>query len=327
MSKEREFDLQLFAYDAAGGNVSTAVATGTQFAPLSQTILDVYSKELEFEAQPVMRFEQFAVKKTDLSSAPGLTIKITAYDNLVPGGQLTEGVAMTTQELSTSQIDITVYEYGNAIAVTELLLQASFDDVMGSAAKLLGMDYAKVVDSLLRDTVLACTNVVLAGKRDSRVDLEVGDLFDSAVVKDAVEILATNNAGKYANDYYVCFIHPHHARGVRDDSEFQNVTAYGKQYAGEIGRIHDVIFIETTQMPITDKTESEEAAGDPGTLDHNVYKSVMFGENAYGFAVALPVEMRDGGIEDFGRLHKLAWYAIFGAGILTDDNIVRIETR
>lgn len=309
------------------GNTTTARADGTGFYTLSQTILDVYSKEIEFEAQPVMRFEQFAVKKTDLSSAPGLTIKITAYDNLDPGGQLTEGVAMSTQELSTSQIDITVYEYGNAIAVTELILQASFDDVMSSAAKLLGMDYAKVVDNLLRDTALACTNVVLSGGKSDRASLLEADLFDSAVVKDAVEILATNNAGKYNNDYYVCFLHPHHARGVRDDTEFQNVTAYGKQYAGEIGRIHDVIFIETTQMPVTDKTEAEEAAGDPGTLTYDVYKAIMFGENAYGFAVALPVEMRDGGIEDFGRIHKLAWYAIFGAGILQDNNLVRIETR
>lgn len=321
MSKQHIFHLQMF------NEASSARTDASGFTPLSQTILDVYSKEIEFEAQPVLRFEQFAVKKVDLSSAPGLTIKITAYDNLTPGGRLDEGVAMTTQELSTSQKDISVYEYGNAIAVTELLLQASFDDVMSSSARLLGLDYAKTVDTLLRDTVLDCNSVVLAGDHTSREDLTDTDLFDSTVVKDAVEILATNNAGKYNNDYYVCFIHPHHARGIRDDSEFQNVTAYGKQYAGEIGRIHDVVFIETTQMPYNDQTESEEANDDSGTLAFNVYKAVMFGENAYGFAVALPVEMRDGGVEDFGRIHKLAWYAIFGAGILHDDNIVRIETR
>lgn len=321
MSKQHIFHLQMF------NETSSARTDASGFTPLSQTILDVYSKEIEFEAQPVLRFEQFAVKKVDLSSAPGLTIKITAYDNLTPGGRLDEGVAMTTQELSTSQKDISVYEYGNAIAVTELLLQASFDDVMSSSARLLGLDYAKTVDTLLRDTVLDCNSVVLAGDHTSREDLTDTDLFDSTVVKDAVEILATNNAGKYNNDYYVCFIHPHHARGIRDDSEFQNVTAYGKQYAGEIGRIHDVVFIETTQMPYNDQTESEEANDDSGTLAFNVYKAVMFGENAYGFAVALPVEMRDGGVEDFGRIHKLAWYAIFGAGILHDDNIVRIETR
>ena len=287
---------------------------------INNTILDVYSREIEFQAQPVMRFEQFAVRKQDLTVQPGLTIKMTTYDNLDLGGELDEKTPMDTQGMTSSQKEIKVKEYGNAISVSELTLQASFDDVMSSAAKLLGKDYAKVVDSELRDTVLDCTQVVYAGGKDSQAELADGDLIDSAAIKDAVEVLATNDAGKYENDYYVTFIHPHHARGIRDDAEFQNVTAYGKQYAGEIGRIHDVIFIETTQMPILASDDEENDA------DVDVYKAVMFGENAYGLATALPVEMRDNGVEDFGRSHKLAWYSIMGTGILEDDNIVRIET-
>jgi len=287
---------------------------------INNTILDVYSREIEFQAQPVMRFEQFAVKKQDLTVQPGLTIQMTTYDNLDLGGELDEESPMDTQGMTSSQKEIKVKEYGNAISVSELTLQASFDDVMSSAAKLLGKDYAKVVDSELRDTVLDCTQVVYADGKDSQAELADGDLIDSAAIKDAVEVLATNDAGKYENDYYVTFIHPHHARGIRDDAEFQNVTAYGKQYAGEIGRIHDVIFIETTQMPILASDDDENDA------DVDVYKAVMFGENAYGLATALPVEMRDNGVEDFGRSHKLAWYSIMGTGILEDDNIVRIET-
>ncbi len=73
-------------------------------------------------------------------------------------------------------------------------------------------------------------------------------------------------------------------------------------------------------MPILASDDDENDA------DVDVYKAVMFGENAYGLATALPVEMRDNGVEDFGRSHKLAWYSIMGTGILEDDNIVRIET-
>lgn len=287
--------------------------TGT----LPQTILDVYSKEVEFHAQPVLRFAQFAVTKTDLQAQPGLTVKVTVYDNLAMGGPLDELQPIGIQQLSASQKEITVTEWGNAIAVTELLLQASFDDVMSSAAKLLGMDYARVLDKALMDTVLSGTQVIYGGGKGSRAEISAEDKFDSDVIKDAVEVLATNNAGKYNNDYYVCFVHPHHTRGLRDNPEFHEVTEYGKQYAGEIGRIHDVIFIETTVLPVL------KGAGADGT---DVYQAVMFGENAYALAIALPVEMRDGGIEDFGRIHKLAWYSIFGTGILQDANIVRIET-
>lgn len=285
---------------------------------LTQTILDVYSKEIEFHAQPVLRFTQFAVKKTDLQAQAGLTVKVTIYDNLAMGGRLVENVPIGTQTLSTSQKEISVREYGNAVAVTELLLQASFDDVMGSAAKLLGLDYAKVVDKELMTTALSGTQIVYAGGRATRGAILATDLFASKEIKDAVEVLATQNAGKYQADHYVCFVHPHHSRGLRDNAEFQEVTKYGKQYAGEIGKIHDVVFIETTQMPILPVGTNSSTV--------KIYQSVMFGENAYALATALPVEMRDGGIEDFGRVHKLAWYAIFGTGILQDANIVRIET-
>ena len=297
--------------------ITSARTNAAGFQPLTQTILDVYSKDILFHAQPVLRFEQFAVKKTDLQAQPGLTIKMTVYNNLQLGGKLQEGVPIETQALSASQKEITVQEFGNAVSVTELLLQASFDDTMANAAKLLGRDYAMTLDKELRDTVLSGTQVVYPNGKQARNQIEAGDVFDGEVIKDALEVLATNNAGKYQNDHYVCFIHPHHARGLRNDPEFQNATTYGKQYAGEIGRIHDVVFIETTQMPIL------KGAGANGT---DVYQAVMFGENAYGLATALPVEMRDGGIEDFGRIHKLAWYAIFGCAILEDANIVRIET-
>lgn len=290
------------------------------FVPLSQTILDVYSKDIEFHAQPVLRFDQFAVKKTDLQAQPGLTIKMTVYNNLNLGGRLEEGTPIETQALSASQREITVYEYGNAVSVTELLLQASFDDTMASAAKLLGMDYARTLDAEYRKAVLSGTQVVYGGGKTSRGALAKEDTFGSEVLKDVLEVLATNNVGKINNDHYVCFVHPHQARGLRDDNEFQNVTTYGKQYVGEIGRIHDIVFIETTEMPIIAKGTN----GAPADVD--VYQAVAFGENAYGRATALPVEMRDGGIEDFGRIHKLAWYSIFGVAVLEDANIVRIET-
>lgn len=285
---------------------------------LTQTIIDVYSRDIWFQAQPVLRFEQFAVSRTDLSVHPGLTMHITIYNNLPSGGALTEGVAIGTQQLSTQQIGITVVEYGNAIAVSELLLQASFDDVMGSAAKLLGIDYAKTLDTKLRDTVLGGTQIIYAGNKTARTSVAAGDYLTSKEIKDAVEVLATNNAAKYNNDYFVLFVHPHHSRKLRDDGTFQNVTSYGKQYAGEIGRIDDVVIIETTQMP---------KLSGAGASSADVFQAVMFGENAYGLAIALPVEMRDGGIIDFGRTHSLAWYAIFGTGILLDKNIVRIETN
>ena len=132
-------------------------------------------------------------------------------------------------------------------------------------------------------------------------------------VKDAVETLATKNMPRLG-ETYVCFVHPHQSRRLRDTPEFIEVSKYaapGNFMIGEIGRLYDVVFIETTQVV--------NAAG--------VYDAIMIGDNAFGHAISLPVELRDGGILDFGREHALAWYSIWGLGKITDDAIVRIKTN
>src|SRR5271170_7673355 len=107
----------------------TNYASGQPLTPAVQTI---WSKEILFQAMPILRFEQFAVKKTELGVQPGLTIHFMRYNNLPPASQLVEGVRMETNPLTASQFDITVAEQGFAIAVSELLLNSSFDDVMAS---------------------------------------------------------------------------------------------------------------------------------------------------------------------------------------------------
>ena len=53
----------------------------------------------------------------------------------------------------------------------------------------------------------------------------------------------------------------------------------------------------------------------------------MLGDNAFGHAISLPVELRDGGVLDFGREHALAWYSIWGFGLITDSAVVKIVTN
>jgi N4-gp56 family major capsid protein len=97
---------------------------------------------------PILRFEQFMVKKTELGTAPGLTVAFMRYRSLDGAQQLVEGVRMETHALTAEQITITVAEQGFAVAVTELLLNSSFDDVMASAARLLGRNMATYLDGL-----------------------------------------------------------------------------------------------------------------------------------------------------------------------------------
>lgn len=305
--------------------MNTATASGAGLVPLSGVIQTVYSQEVLLAAQPLLKFDQFANVKTELNVSPGMTIQFLGYDNIAPGGKLTEGVQMTTKTLSTNTRQITVYEYGNAVATSEFLLQTSFRDVMADAAVLLGRDYATVVDSEERAVLETTTQKVYGGRKAAHDALVASDILDVRAIKDAVEILSTKNIPKVNGDFYVCFVHPHQSRNLRDDTAWINAAQYGdpdRIFNGEIGRIEDVIFIETTDLTITPVNSG--AAPQNTTVD--TYKSILFGAEAFAKAVALPVEMRDNGIVDFGREHSLAWYTIMGFGTLRDYTTVVIET-
>jgi N4-gp56 family major capsid protein len=330
----------------------TSAITGTTFLapaptnytsgqPLSPAVQTIWSKEILFQAMPILRFEQFAVKKTELGVTPGLTIHFMRYNNLAPASQLVEGIAMTTVALTASQFDITVAEQGFAVAVTELLLNASFDDVMATAARLLGRNMALYLDASARNTLLLASSKLYGYNKfalanavrtplspydhgtpaSARSALSAGNYsLTTAVTKDAVETLATKNVPRLG-ETYVSFVHPHQSRQLRDDPEYIEVTKYaapGNFMLGEIGRLNDVVFIETTQV------YNNFVSGSSGAL---YYDSIVIGDNAFGHAISLPVELRDGGIIDYGREHRLAWYAIWGLGLITDQSVVIAETN
>lgn len=343
-----------------GADLSSITTTGySADSTLSPAIQVIWSKEILFQAMPVLRFEQFAVKKTELGVMPGLTVNFMRYTNLQTnastGAELTEGVRLEPNALSASQIQITVKEQGNAVAVTELLLNAAFDDVMASASRLLGRHMAQSMDIQARNTLYkpgvpfgggaAVPPSVVFGRktngstRGSIAPYEYSAAGDAnnpgylspATIKDAVEILAGQNIPRLG-DTYVCFVHPSQSRSLRDWPEFIEVTKYaapGNFMLGEIGRLYDVVFIETTQVlkgpnGTVDIDTSTGGVQDPSA---DSYNSIMIGDNAFGQAIALPVELRDGGVIDFGREHGLAWYAIWGFGVITHESRVLINTK
>ena len=350
------------------GNLAAApTAYSGANSQLTQAIQTIWSKEILFQSMPILRFEQFAVKKTELGVAPGLQINFMRYDNLGNASTLVEGVRMSTNALTAQQFSITVAEQGYAIAVSELLLNASFDDVMASASRLLGRNMALYLDGQARDTLMAASSVIYGEDRSnlsavnnwyaygteatSRATMTGASYLSTRTVKDAVETLATKNIPRLG-ETYVAFVHPHQSRRLRDLPEFIEVTKYaapGNFMLGEIGRLYDTVFIETTQISkVTNGAGSgytTDTAVAPGSIayptgggyttpvtatgngSNDRYSAIFIGDNAFGHAISLPVELRDGGILDFGREHALAWYAIYGLGLITDQSVVIAETN
>jgi N4-gp56 family major capsid protein len=366
------------AITGTGSLASAPTAYSGANSSLNQAIQTIWSKEILFQAMPILRFEQFAVKKTELGVAPGLRVNFLRYKNFaVDPTPLTEGVRMTTNALTAEQIAITVAEHGYAVAVSELLLNASFDDVMASASRLLGRHMAQYLDVQARNTLSAATSAVFGydrsgvqgindwyneGTRGSSIAGLTGAFkLTTGAIKDAALTLAGKNIPRLG-ETYVQFVHPKQSRDLRSNPEFIEVTKYaapGNFMLGEIGRLYDVVFIETTQVkkllsgaafdysslvgapsdqystPVKANTapgqggnpEDSGASATSGTPGADIYESIMIGDNAFGHAISLPVELRDGGVLDFGREHALAWYAIWGLGVITDQSIVKVYTN
>ena len=73
--------------------------------------------------------------------------------------------------------------------------------------------------------------------------------------------------------------------------------------------------------------QGADSGGNALSTGNDRYDAIFIGDNAFGHAISLPVELRDGGILDFGREHALAWYSIYGLGLITDQSVVIASTN
>lgn len=314
----------------------SGVASQAPWTALPEALLDVYSLDILHEAQGIMRFEDFAVRKQDLMASPGENLKFTIYDDLgTQGGSISEHTSLTAQAMSASQKTIQVTEYGNAVNVSEKLLRLSYDDLMAETATLLGRDYAVARDVALRDALssglthdLFYDTVAFAGANLA----SVAQKFDTEIVREGVKKLQIENAPKFNGDFYVCFLHPHQATELRRDSDWQSANNYANTrnlFSGELGRWEDVVFISTTHAKNgayagVGLDASLTGTGNAGADD--VYEALLFADQCLYVADALPVELRDNGVEDFGRTRGLAWYSIFGTKALMGNYGVKMYT-
>jgi len=316
----------------AGITTSAGVTTGadSRFTAIPEAIRQVYSREVLYQALPNLRFSQFAKIKTDLLAVRGKSISFTKYLNLGGGGNLNENALLSATGISTAEVLIPVSEVGNAISLTELSLRTSLLDLLSQATNLLAANMAIFLDGQFRDTLLTTPNVVYGGTTaKTYTTLANGDGLSSYCIKNAVETLATNNAPRILGQYYVCVAHPHQLRQLRDDSNWINTQAYRGEgrnlFIGEVGMYEGVIFLDSTQMPSMNTAAVVTKYGS-GYTASNGYEAVFFGDNAYAWAIALPPEIRDDGVTNYGRFVGLAWYGIWGTGLLETKNVVKALT-
>lgn len=234
---------------------NTQVTTQTS---LSDEMKVFYSDYLIDNAVPNLVHDQFG-QKHPIPKGRGKTIEFRKYAPLPKAlTPLQEGVTPSGNSLTVSTITATVAQYGDYIELSDILLLTAIDNNLLHATKLLGNQAGETLDTITREVLNSGTNIQYAeGQVIARYQLVGGEssgnhYFTVECVRRAVRTLK-NNKAKKINGYYVGIIHPDVAYDLMGDDDWVSASEYAGStqiFEGEIGKIHGVRFVETTEAKI-----------------------------------------------------------------------------
>lgn len=319
--------LQLFATQTTLLN-----ASGNDLSPEMKTF---YDKTLITMAEPYLVHDQFGQKRP-IPKRGGKTIEFRKFSSLGKATTaITEGVTPAGNKLDVTSKTATVNQYGDYIVQSDVLELTAIDNTIVESTKLLASQAGRTMDTIVRNELVGGTNVLYAGDATSRATLANTDLMTLDLVFKAATILKQNNAPTIDGSY-VAIIHPHVAHDLmvasKADGTWIDVHKYASPdniYNGELGKIGNVRFVETTEAKIWNDTTCPDN-GSSGR--YSVYATLVLGEDAYGVT-----EIEGGGLQHIvkqlgygddplNQRSSVGWKAIKTAKRLVEEYMVRIET-
>lgn len=318
--------LQLFA-----DNLNTNVTTDTGLSVENKTF---YDRALLESAKPNLVHGQFGQKRP-IPKNGGKKIEFRRYGVLPKAlTPLTEGVTPDGRKLSVSAIEAEVKQYGDYVALSDVLELTAIDNNVLEATKAIGNQAGLTLDTVTRNIMQTGTNVYYCpklgadgGKTEvtSRADLDATCKLTVDAIKKVTAILKAANAPKINGDY-VAIIHPYAAYDLMSDPKWEDwhkYTTSDNLYSGEIGRIAGVRFVETSEAQIVANTSKPA-----------VFCTLILGENAYGIT-----EVTGGGLktiikqlgsagtaDPLDQRSTVGWKAMQTAEILQESYMVRVES-
>lgn len=241
-------------------NTQTTILAASGTNDLSPEMKTYYSKYLIENAWAELVHDQFA-QKHPIPKNGGKIIEFRKYSPLAKATTpLTEGTTPSGQALNVSTITATVAQYGGYIELSDMLMMTAIDNNLLQATELLGHQAGETLDTITREVLAAGTSIQYADAQvAARYLLTGGDATPAnnhyLTVNALRRAVATikNNKAKKINGFYVGIIHPYVAYDLMGDDDWVSAAQYSgseKIYAGEIGKIHSVRFVETTEAKI-----------------------------------------------------------------------------
>jgi N4-gp56 family major capsid protein len=309
----------------------TDIASGASLGlNLAQQAFDRF---VEFALRSQPQYRAVVDKRPVQQAMPGTSVVFNLYNDLSPAtSTLTETVDPDAVAIpSTSNVTVTLNEYGNAALVTRKLRLLSLSDVDPGIADIIAFNMLDSLDILVRDTALGGTNVVRINDGDVLINsgttgaVEATDIMESSAGRTAVAVLRNQSALPRVDSLYVGYMNPDVSYDLRSETGTSQATwrtpheysAAGNIWGGVVGEYEGIMWIETP------RTFSD----DDGDTSAHVERTLVFGRQALAEAVADEPGVRIGPVVDkLMRFRPIGWYGLLGWNIYRDEAIVRIET-
>jgi N4-gp56 family major capsid protein len=207
-----------------------------------------------------------------LPKSEGKAVSFQRYTPLsLISSALTEASNPSAVDLSATNVTAQVAEYGSYTKISKLLSLTAVDPRMKGAVEVFGQNAGESRDALVRDELDNGTEQ-LANAVAAVSAIAASDVFDADEVRRAVRELKKEKAYRYSDGYFLGKISPETSYDLMGDNTWVNAKTYsdvGDLYKGELGKLHGVRFLETTNPKTTSSTVT-------------VYHNFIHGREAFG---------------------------------------------
>ena len=237
-------------------NINVSTDPGVQV-----DVKEFYDRHLIAVARPNLVHDQFGQKR-DIPQGNGKVIEFRRYEPLPKAlTPLQEGVTPKGTKIAFTRLTAEVKQYGAYIETSDIIQMVTIDNIKTENNKALGAQAGETLDTVTREIINAGTCVLYSPDTQSsttptiindRSQITENCPLTIRDIKLASRFLKVNKASKI-NGSYVAIIHPDQAFNIKNDPKFEEWTKYttsDKLFAGEIGMIDGVRFVETTEAKI-----------------------------------------------------------------------------
>lgn len=290
---------------------------------LSNEMMTFYSSVFLERAKQLLVHRQ-GLQKSTHSAGSGKVMRMNVYSPLTTATTaLTEGSNPSEASLSSSTVDVTLKEYGTTVKVAKLLNRTSIDVDGREKTEVVGQNMGETLDELCRDAIYTgATAQIAAGKVLSNV--AATDTLTALEIRKAVRTLKGNKALRYPDGNFLGKIGQMTSFDLMGDSTWVNAKTYSDVsglYAGEVGRLHGVRFIETTNQ----KSESSTVT---------VYSNFIHGQKAIGeyelegdmpkLYIKVPTSSDTSNPAD--RYSTISWAGVYASKVLIANWVLNVKT-